>query len=68
MDKTKKEYVYCCEKGSLYKGPCHYARYDRLFELGVKGCVRDSGTCPHQKTAYEDTLRSRLQKKYCRGD
>ena len=64
MNKIKKEFVYCIEKhrsGCL--APCHYAWYDRLFELGVFRCTQEPGTCQHQKTAPEDTLHKRWQKK-----
>ena len=53
----KKMILYCGHKGSLYEGPCYYAQYDRLFELGCKTCKREEGSCPHQKKKGEEALR-----------
>lgn len=63
MTKPKKELIYCTKKRTLYEAPCHYAWYDRLFELGVIRCTREPETCQHQKTGPEDTLRKKWQKR-----
>lgn len=63
----KKKIVYCGYKNSLYTGPCHYAHYDRLFELGRKTCSKPKGECPHQKEKTEDALRKEWQKKCSEG-
>lgn len=59
----KKMILYCGHKGSLYAGPCYYAQYDRLFELGCKTCKREEGSCPYQKQKGEEALRKAWIKK-----
>ena len=63
----KKMILYCGYKRSLYEAPCHYAHYDKLFDLGCKTCHREEGSCPHQKKKSEDALRKQWQKKCSKG-
>ena len=55
----KKKVTYCVEKGRL--APCHFAKYDRLFDLGIIRCAKCEA-CSNQRVKTEDALRKIYEK------